>query len=117
MASSVQYHHLNDLTQIRHFKSRKPYRYHIFGESIGFRVADTSPSLTGKAIEEVIIGSQVPNKQNGKMYSVETHKLYFVKTSPSQCICFIFTLHHQTLAVLGFKGNKREDQDRIQGLE
>lgn len=50
MASYVQYH-LNDLTQIRHFKYRKqPTGITFFGESISFRVADMLPSLTGKAV-------------------------------------------------------------------
>lgn len=64
MAPYVQYHHhLNDLTQIRHFKYRKQPTGTKFGESISFRVADTLPSLTGKVIKEVIKGILVPYKQ------------------------------------------------------
>lgn len=78
MSSYVQYHHLNGLTQIRHFKvSETTYWFHIFGESIRFREADTLPSSTGKAIEEVVEGKQVPYiDKNGKMYSIKTNKLY-----------------------------------------
>lgn len=52
--------------------------------------------------------------------TVSRHTSCICKTPPSQCSCFILTSHpctHQTLAVLGFVGNKREDQDCIQGLE